>query len=181
MNGSCLRNVMITGKKSLSSAGPSARLPLMCTTGTAKAANTPEEVEEAERLYNHPDERPLQHDHDEYSSNEANCPTDLVLAREKVERLVRADDEGNARQEQDLGRRGVPPFSAAGTHRERRQGRRTFPSARSAPSKKSATPRKRKSAPNVVRATPISAAARSVSDVARRGSGIERRLDFDRP
>ena len=119
--------------------------------------DAPEEVEEPERLDDHARERPLGEDEQD-AAEEAERATQLLLAREEVERLVGPDDERQPGDEEDLYGGVIGRVSAAlGLTLRRGRGGHTFPSARSAPSKKSMTPRSMKSAPNVVSATPISA------------------------
>ncbi len=118
--------------------------------------NAPEEVEEPECLDDHARERPLGKDKQD-ATEEAEHATQLLLAREEVERLVGPDDERQPGDKQDLhdgvvGR--VAPVLRLILGR--RRGGPTFPSAWSAPSKKSMTPRSMKSVPNVVSAAPIS-------------------------
>jgi hypothetical protein len=81
----------MTGKKSL-----------MCVCVHEAAAfyaqggkHAPEKIEETEHLDQHTDSWPFEKD-EEYPTEEADCPAQLVLAREKVERLLRADDEEEA-------------------------------------------------------------------------------------
>jgi hypothetical protein len=75
-------------------------------------AYAPEQIEETEHLDHHADGWPFEKD-EEDPAEEADRPTQLVLAREKVERLLWADDEEEAAEEEDLGavrarrRRGV--------------------------------------------------------------------------
>jgi hypothetical protein len=57
--------------------------------------HAPEKIEETEHLDQHTDSWPFEED-EEYPTEEADCPAQLVLAREKVERLLRADDEEEA-------------------------------------------------------------------------------------
>ena len=66
-------------------------------------AHAPEEVEEAERLDAHADKRPADED-EEDPAEEAERPAQLLLAREKVERLGWANDERHPGQEKDLWR-----------------------------------------------------------------------------
>jgi hypothetical protein len=63
--------------------------------------DAPEKVEETEHLDQHADCRPLEKD-EEDSAEEADRPAQLVPAREKEERLLRADDEEKAAEEKDL-------------------------------------------------------------------------------
>jgi hypothetical protein len=118
--------------------------------------DTPEEVQEAERLEDDANEGTFQDNDGQNAADKADRPAKLVLAREEVERLCWADDERNTGQEEQLRACDVEGTSAPDGMGEKE--RRTLPSARSAPSKKSATPSMRNSPPNVVSATPISAA-----------------------
>jgi hypothetical protein len=61
----------------------------------ATRQHAPEKIEETEHLDKHTDNWPFEED-EEYPTKEADCPAQLVLTREKVERLLRADDEEEA-------------------------------------------------------------------------------------
>jgi len=58
-------------------------------------------VEETEHLDQDADGWPFEED-EEYPAEEAGRPAQLVLAREEVKRLLRADDEEEAAQEEDV-------------------------------------------------------------------------------
>ena len=63
--------------------------------------DAPEEVEEPERLDDHARERPLGEDEQD-AAEEAERATQLLLAREEVERLVGPDDERQPGDEENL-------------------------------------------------------------------------------
>ena len=63
--------------------------------GWGGVQDVPEKIEKTEHLYQYTDSWPFEED-EEYPTKEADCPAQLVLAREKVERLLRADDEKEA-------------------------------------------------------------------------------------
>lgn len=60
-----------------------------------KQQHAPEKVEETEHLDQHAYSWPFEED-EEYPAKEAGRPAQLVFAREKVERFLRADDEEEA-------------------------------------------------------------------------------------
>jgi hypothetical protein len=97
MKGSCRRNVMMTGKKSLFNqiASESGRVGR-----SGGQIDVPEEVQETKSLHDHPNHRPLHHNHDKDATNKAYAPSQLVLACEKVKCLLRSDNEGDAREEE---------------------------------------------------------------------------------
>jgi hypothetical protein len=64
-------------------------------------SNAPEQIEKPKHLDQHPDSRPLE-EHEEDAAEEAGCPAQLVPPREEVERLLRADDEEEPTEEEDL-------------------------------------------------------------------------------
>jgi hypothetical protein len=57
--------------------------------------DAPKKIEEPEHLDQYTYSRPFEED-EEYTAEEAGRPAQLILAREKVERLLRADDEEEA-------------------------------------------------------------------------------------
>ena len=63
--------------------------------------DAPEQIEKAEHLDQHPNDRPLEED-EEYAAEEAGGPAQLVPSREKGERLLWADDEEESTEEEDL-------------------------------------------------------------------------------
>jgi hypothetical protein len=63
--------------------------------------HAPEKIEKPEHLDQHAGGGPFQED-EEDATEKTRRPTQLVPAREKVERLLRADDEEEAAQEEDL-------------------------------------------------------------------------------
>jgi len=83
----------MTGKKSLEEKKKRSHEAVRSRRGANKHA--PEKIEKTEHLDQHTDSWPFEED-EEYPTEEAGCPTQLVLAREKVERLLRADDEEEA-------------------------------------------------------------------------------------
>lgn len=64
-------------------------------TQQAGRQHAPEKIEETKHLDHHTYSRPFEED-EEYPTKEAGRPAQLVLAREKVERLLWADDEEEA-------------------------------------------------------------------------------------
>lgn len=93
-NGSCLRNVTTTGKKSLC-----ARERKRCGLGNVlnleEDTHAPEEVEETKGLDEHSDERPFEED-EEDATEEADGPANLLLAREEGDGLLGPNDECEA-------------------------------------------------------------------------------------
>lgn len=63
--------------------------------------DAPEEVEEPKCLHDHTHEGPFE-EHEQDTSQETYSATQLLLARKEIERLLWSDDEGQARQEQEL-------------------------------------------------------------------------------
>ena len=63
--------------------------------------HAPEKIEKTKHLDQHARGGPFEKD-EENATKEARRPTQLVLPRKKVERLLRTDDEKEAAQEQDL-------------------------------------------------------------------------------
>lgn len=103
----------MTGKKSLGSPYMS-----MCTALDAVLLDVPKQVQETNRLHNHPDERPLQEHHKD-TAYEARRPAELLSSREEVESLVRANDESEPREEEDLQRVRVSTESRDRLHHSR--------------------------------------------------------------
>jgi hypothetical protein len=64
-------------------------------TQQAGRQHPPEKIEETKHLDHHTYSRPFEED-EEYPTKEAGRPAQFVLAREKVERLLWADDEEEA-------------------------------------------------------------------------------------
>ena len=130
-----------------------------------RGPHAPKKIEEPEHLDQHADSRPFEEDKKD-STEETGRPTQLVLTREKVECLLRANDEEKAAQEEDLCaarkvNQSCGMHDIVGGNGVLGMGRgeektRTFPRARRAPSKKSMMPSIMKSAPNDVSPTPIS-------------------------
>ena len=69
--------------------------------GKLGEAYAPEKIEETEHLDHHADGWPFEKD-EEDPAEEADRSTQLVPAGEKVERLLWADDEEEAAEEEDL-------------------------------------------------------------------------------
>jgi hypothetical protein len=61
----------------------------------------PEKIEKTEHLHHHADGWPLEKD-EEDASEETGGPTQLVLTREKVKRLLWTDDEEETAEKEDL-------------------------------------------------------------------------------
>ena len=67
----------------------------------AEHGSVPEEVQKPECLYYNSDERPLE-EHKQDAADEAHGAAQLLLAGEEVEGLLRADDECQTGEEEDL-------------------------------------------------------------------------------
>lgn len=93
MKGSCLKNVRMTGKKSLYMVKFKIRYMK-----NARHKNVPKEVQESNSLHNHADERPFEKDQQD-STNETSGPSELLFSCEEVESLLRTDDQCEAGEE----------------------------------------------------------------------------------
>jgi hypothetical protein len=68
---------------------------------TGRGRDTPKQIQKPKSLHNHPNERPLA-ENEEDAAEEADCPPDLLFAREEGDGLLRTDDEREAGDEEDL-------------------------------------------------------------------------------
>lgn len=68
-------------------------LPLICC--------SPKQVQEAKHLDQHPNEGPPDED-EEHAREEAYRPSDLLLPRKEVKGLLRTNEEGDARCEENV-------------------------------------------------------------------------------
>lgn len=94
-NGTCLKNVMITGKKSLLRVGlsiMSTQLKSHQILPTRKKVDSPKQVQESKCLDNHTHERPFEEDK-KNSSEETDSSTYFLFASKEVKRLLRANNE----------------------------------------------------------------------------------------
>lgn len=85
--GTCRRKLRITGKKSL-----------------GESLHAPKQVQKADRLDEDPEEREPQEDQ-RHAREEAQRPTDLLLARKEGQRALRADEHRNPRDKQHIAQR----------------------------------------------------------------------------
>lgn len=67
----------------------------------ASTSHLPKEVQESERFDQHSDDGPFAK-HEEHAEEEADGPANLLLPCEKVECLLRSDEERNARGEKHV-------------------------------------------------------------------------------
>jgi hypothetical protein len=87
--------VTTTGKKSLFA------ISSLVLHFTKLLRDAPKEIEESKRLEYHAEEGPLAK-HQQDSTKEAEGPPDLLLAGKEGDSLLRADDECQTRDEEDL-------------------------------------------------------------------------------
>ena len=105
MNGSCRKNVNITGKKSLLTRELvniiSTREKKNKKEGEIIIQDAPEQIEKPKSLYTHAHKGPLE-EHEQDTTEETCRPAQFLLSCEEIKRLLRTDDECQPRHEEDL-------------------------------------------------------------------------------